>query len=151
MISYFSPFSHAEFLLTSMFGKKKCIWALFLVTVLWRTFQCLTGHQWLLEDGLRNSMDLPSIWGICSTWWCSLAKTDNMGQGSSSQGKLEAGRRGLSNLERRYEYLFLVKVRKTYSTVNPLAWCRKKWVRYLVAQLFKEWKRCSCSPEVYFK
>lgn len=46
---------------------------------------------------------------------------DNMEEGSSSQGKLVVSKKGSSNLERRYEYLFLVKVRKVYSAVNPLA------------------------------
>lgn len=70
--------------------------------------------------------------------WFSLTKTDNMGEGSSSEGKLVSGRRNLSNLERSYEYLFLVKVRKAYSTLKPLAWCRNEcctlWHRLLKSE-----------------
>lgn len=46
---------------------------------------------------------------------------------------------------------YMWKWEKKHSTIKSVARCRKKWVLYLVAQPFKEWKRCSCSPEVCFK
>lgn len=135
-------------------GEKMCTWALFLVIVLWWTFWYLRRHQWLLEGGLRNSsIDAPSQYlGHVQHVVMLIGRDRQYGKRQQQQPrKAGSRRRGLSDLEKRHEYLFHVKVRKNHSTIKSVAWCRKKWVLYLVAQPFKEWKRCSCSPEVCFK